>query len=132
MLSVIYQESHFGAQAASGAGARGIMQLMPATAEQIATETGFLTNFEASDLDVPYYNLELGSNYLARMLYVFEGNEYKALAAYNAGPGNVLNWASLTDDDPDLFLNTIRYLEPRVYIRNIVEIFNRYCLIYGQ
>ena len=108
------------------------MQLMPATAEQIATETGFLTNFEASDLDVPYYNLELGSNYLARMLYVFEGNEYKALAAYNAGPGNVLNWASLTDDDPDLFLNTIRYLEPRVYIRNIVEIFNRYCLIYGQ
>jgi len=132
LLSVIYQESHFGAQAASGAGARGIMQLMPATAEQIATETGFLTNFEASDLDVPYYNLELGSNYLARMLYVFDGNEYKALAAYNAGPGNVLNWASLTDDDPDLFLNTIRYLEPRVYIRNIVEIFNRYGLIYGQ
>jgi soluble lytic murein transglycosylase len=132
LLSVIYQESHFGAQAASGAGARGIMQLMPATAEQIATETGFLTNFEASDLDVPYYNLELGSNYLARMLYVFEGDHYKSLAAYNAGPGNVINWAQLTGEDPDVFLNTIRYLEPRVYIRNIVEIFNRYSLIYGQ
>ncbi len=132
LLSVIYQESHFGAQAASGVGARGIMQLMPATAEPIASETGFLTNFEASDLDVPYYNLELGSNYLARMLYVFEGDEYKALAAYNAGPGNVINWAKLTGEDPDVFLNTIRYLEPRVYIRNIVEIFNRYSLIYGQ
>ncbi len=132
LLSVIYQESHFGAQASSGIGARGIMQLMPATAEQIALETGFLTNFEAADLDVPYYNLELGSNYLARMLYVFEGNEYQALAAYNAGPGNVMNWAKLTDDDPDVFLNTIRYQETRVYIRNITEIFNRYSLIYGQ
>jgi len=81
---------------------------------------------------VPYYNLELGSNYLARMLYVFEGDYYQALAAYNAGPGNVMNWVKLTGDDSDVFLNTIRYLEPRVYIRNIVEIFNRYSLIYGQ
>jgi len=132
LLSVIYQESHFGAQAASGVGARGIMQLMPATAKQIASETGFLTNFEASDLDVPYYNLELGSNYLARMLYVFSGDTYQALAAYNAGPGNVMNWAALTGEDPDVFLNTIRYQETRVYLRNIVEIFNRYSLIYGQ
>ena len=132
LLSVIYQESHFGAQAASGVGARGIMQLMPSTAEPIANETGFLTNFEASDLDVPYYNLELGSNYLARMLYVFEGDYYKALTAYNAGPLNTMNWAKLTGNDPDVFLNTIRYQETRVYIRNIVEIFNRYSLIYGQ
>lgn len=132
ILSVIYQESHFGAHAASGAGARGIMQLLPSTAKTIAVETGFLPNFTASDLDVPYYNLELGSNYLARMLYVFDGNVYKALAAYNAGPGNVMSWANLSGDDPDVFLNTIRYQEPRVYVRNIVEIFNRYRLIYGQ
>ncbi len=132
ILSVIYQESHFGAHAASGAGARGIMQLLPSTAKTIAVETGFLPSFTASDLDVPYYNLELGSNYLARMLYVFDGNVYKALAAYNAGPGNVMSWANLSGDDPDVFLNTIRYQEPRVYVRNIVEIFNRYRLIYGQ
>ncbi len=132
LLSVIYQESHFGAQATSGVGARGIMQLMPATAQQIATETGFLPDFTASDLDVPYYNLEFGSNYLARMLYVFEGNDYLALAAYNAGPGNVMNWAKVAGQDPDVFLNTIRYLETRVYIRNITEIFNRYSLIYGN
>lgn len=132
LLSVIYQESHFGAQASSGSGARGIMQLMPATAQQIATETGFLTDFTADDLDIPYYNLELGSNYLSRMLYVFEGDHYQALAAYNAGPGNVINWANVSGEDPDVFLNTIRYQESRVYIRNIVEIFNRYSLIYGQ
>ena len=132
ILSVIYQESHFGVLASSVAGARGIMQLLPSTAEQIATETGFLTSFEASDLDVPYYNLELGSNNLARMLYVFEGDDYKALAAYNAGQRTTMNWAKLTGEDPDVFLNTIRYLETRVYIRNIVEIFHRYSLIYGQ
>ena len=132
LLSVIYQESHFGAQASSGSGARGIMQLMPTTAQQIASETGFLTDFTAADLDIPYYNLELGSNYLARMLYVFEGDHYQALAAYNAGPGNVINWVNVSGGDPDVFLNTIRYQESRVYIRNIVEIFNRYSLIYGQ
>ena len=132
LLSVIYQESHFGAQASSGSGARGIMQLMPSTAQQIATETGFLTDFTADDLDIPYYNLELGSNYLSRMLYVFEGDHYQALAAYNAGPGNVINWVNVSGEDPDVFLNAIRYLETRVYIRNIVEIFHRYSLIYGQ
>ena len=108
------------------------MQLMPSTAQQIADETGFLSDFSGSDLDVPYYNLELGSNYLARMMYVFDGDDYQALAAYNAGPGNVINWAKLAEDDPDVFLNTIRYQETRVYIRNITEIFNRYSLIYGQ
>jgi soluble lytic murein transglycosylase len=66
------------------------------------------------------------------MLYVFEGNDYLALAAYNAGPGNVMNWAKVAGEDPDVFLNTIRYLETRVYIRNITEIFNRYALIYGN
>jgi len=63
---------------------------------------------------------------------VFEGDEYQALAAYNAGPGNVINWANVSGEDPDVFLNTIRYQESRVYIRNIVEIFHRYSLIYGQ
>ena len=105
---------------------------MPSTAQQIADETGFLSDFSGSDLDVPYYNLELGSNYLARMMYVFDGDDYQALASYNAGPGNVINWAKLAEDDPDVFLNTIRYQETRVYIRNITEIFNRYSLIYGQ
>lgn len=132
LLSVIHQESRFGAHAASGAGARGIMQLMPSTASVIANETGFLSEFTASDLDVPYYNLELGSNYLARMVYVFEGDYYKALAAYNAGPGNVMSWANLSGDDPDVLLNFIRYQEPRIYLRSIVEIFNRYRLIYGD
>ena len=132
IFSLIYQESHFGAHAFSSAGASGLMQLMPATAAQIASETGYPPNYTQDDLRVPYYNLELGSNYLARQLYVFDGDAYLALAAYNGGPGNTLRWKELVGDDPDVFLNSIRYLETRTYLRRIVEIYNIYSLIYGN
>lgn len=132
IFSLIYQESRFGAHAFSSAGASGLMQLMPATAEQIANETGFPPNYKPSDLGVPYYNLELGTNYLARQLFVFDGDLYYALAAYNGGPGNTLRWKELTSDDPDLFLNSVRYLETRTYLRRIVEIYHIYSLIYGN
>lgn len=133
LFSVIHQESRFGTQAVSTAGARGLMQLMPVTAEQIATETGFLTEFSADDLDVPFYNLELGANYLARQLFVFGGDPYLALAAYNAGPGNVMRWQELSKNaDQDLFLSTIRFLETRVYVRRITEIHNLYRMIYAK
>ncbi len=133
LLSVIHQESRFGTQAVSTAGARGLMQLMPATAEQIASETGFLSDFTADDLDVPFYNLELGANYLARQFFVFGGDPYLALAAYNAGPGSVMRWQELSKDaDQDLFLSTIRFLETRVYVRRITEIHNLYRMIYGH
>ena len=133
LLSVIHQESRFGTQAVSTAGARGLMQLMPATADQIASETGFLSDFSADDLDVPFYNIELGTNYLARQLFVFEGDSYLALAAYNAGPGSVMRWQALSENnDQDLFLSTIRFLETRVYVRRIVEIHNLYRMIYAK
>lgn len=132
LYSLIYQESRFAVQVQSSAGARGLMQLMPATAQQIASETGFLSNFEAADLDVPYYNLELGTNYLARQLYVFDGDTYSALAAYNSGPGNVMRWKESIGEDPDVFLNAIRYLETRTYLRRIEEIYHQYSLIYGR
>ena len=132
IFSLIYQESRFAAHAYSSAGASGLMQLMPGTAEQIASETGYPPNYMPSDLGVPYYNLELGTNYLARQLFVFDGDLYYALAAYNGGPGNTLRWKDLTSDDPDLFLNSVRYLETRTYLRRIVEIYHIYSLIYGN
>ena len=132
IMSLIYQESRFGAHAYSSAGANGLMQLMPATAAQIASETGYPPDYTQDDLSVPYYNLELGSNYLARQFFVFDGDMYLALASYNSGPGNTLNWKALVGDDPDVFLNSIRYLETRTYLRRIVEIYNIYSLIYGN
>lgn len=132
IYSLIYQESRFAAHAYSSAGASGLMQLMPATAAQIASETGYPPNYSQTDLAVPSYNLELGTNYLARQLYVFEGDYYHALAAYNAGPGNTLQWKEITGEDADVFLNSISYLETRTYLRRLVEIFHLYTIIYGN
>ena len=132
VLSLIHQESHFEGHALSTAGASGLMQIMPDTGRQIAIETGFLPDFSAEDLAVPFYNLELGSNYLARQLLVFEGDTYAALAAYNAGPGNAINWQKDAAGDPDLFLGRVRYQETREYIRRIVEIFAIYSVLYTR
>ncbi len=130
LFSVIYQESRFQAYVKSSAGAQGLMQLMPATAAQIASEINYPPNFSEEDLVVPLYNLMLGTNYLSRQLYVFDGDIYAALAAYNSGPGNALKWKEIAGDDPDLFLGSVRYLESRDYIRSIAEIFAQYVRIY--
>jgi soluble lytic murein transglycosylase len=132
IFSLIYQESRFGTYASSSAGASGLMQLMPATAAEIAGQIGFPPDYTQADLGVPYYNLELGSNYLARQLYGFDGDLYLSLAAYNGGPWNTLQWQNLVGDDPDVFLNSIRLLETRTYLRRIVEIYHIYSLIYGR
>jgi soluble lytic murein transglycosylase len=130
LFSVIYQESRFQAYVQSSAGAQGLMQLMPATAAQIASEINYPPNFSEEDLAVPLYNLMLGTNYLSRQLYVFDGDIYAALAAYNSGPGNALAWKEIAGDHPDLLLGSVRYLESRDYIRSIDEIFAQYVRIY--
>ena len=71
----------------SPVGARGLMQLMPATAKQVAK--AIKVAFSPSKLDDPDYNVRLGSTYLGDMIDNFEGSYVMALAAYNAGPGRV-------------------------------------------
>jgi soluble lytic murein transglycosylase len=87
VASVIYQESKFDADAESDSGAIGLMQLLPETAEGIATRTGG-SAFEPSDLLDPEINVRYGSWYLRHLLDKY-GSTEKALAAYNGGQGNV-------------------------------------------
>ncbi|MCB0119401.1 MAG: hypothetical protein KDD72_10255, partial [Anaerolineales bacterium] len=62
---------------------------------------------------------------------LLQGDLYATLAAYNGGPGNAIEWKSLAGDDPDLFLESVRFEETRNYIRNIYEIYLVYRRLYS-
>jgi soluble lytic murein transglycosylase len=126
VLSVIRQESTFDERAISGAGARGMMQLMPETAQRVA-DTLDLSYSRARLLSDPDYNIRLGSTYLARMLDRFDGTVPLALAAYNAGPHRVSRWirefGDPRTDDIDMidWIETIPFSETRNYVQRVME-----------
>ncbi len=132
LFSLIRQESMFNPLAGSSAGARGLMQLMPATGAEIAGQLGWPANYSDGDLWRAIINIRLGSRYLARQRDYFDGDLFSALAAYNAGPGNVQIWRDLAGGDPDLFLEIIRFEETRNYLTQIVEFNHIYQIIYNS
>ena len=133
LLSVMRQESSYEGFIESSAGARGLMQIIPSTGAQLATDLQWPENYTVDDLDRPYVSLVFGANYLRRQRGLFEGDIFAMLAAYNGGPGNTLAWMDLAPgDDPDLFLEVIRIEETRNYIRLINEIHSVYKWLYGE
>ena len=132
IFSIVRQESAFESFASSSANARGLMQIVPATGSELATELDWPENYSNSDLYRPNVSLAFGTHYLAKWRDYFGGDLYAALAAYNGGPGNAIEWKKLAQDDPDLFLEVIRFDETRDYIRRIYEIFNIYRRIYDR
>ena len=131
MFSLIRQESLFEGFVSSSAGAHGLMQIIPATGEQIASELGWPPVYDQTDLYRPIVSVRFGSYYLSRNRDLLDGNWYAALAAYNAGPGNAIAWRDLAGNDPDLLLEIIRFEETRNYIRFIYEIFSTYRTLYS-
>lgn len=121
LLAVARQESAFNASIASPAGARGLMQLMPATAKEIARKKG-VPYGGVGDLDRPAVNVRLGSSYYRRMLDQFDDNRILATAAYNAGPGRVRQWLDDTDGNLpfDVWIETIPFKETRNYVQNVL------------
>ena len=131
VFSVIRQESLFEGFVRSNAGAHGLMQIIAPTGAQIASELGKPINYTEEDLYRPYVSVLFGTHYLAKNRTSLNGDLYATLAAYNGGPGNAVAWKELSGDDPDLFLESIRFEETRNYIRNIYEIFIIYRRLYG-
>jgi len=85
VLGITRQESSFDPMARSGVGARGMMQLMPATAASVARKTG--VSYSVDRLYEPEYNMRLGSTFLGGLVNTFSGSYVMAIAGYNAGPG---------------------------------------------
>jgi soluble lytic murein transglycosylase len=114
IAAVIYAESRFRDQE-SHAGARGLMQITPQTARVIERLSGG-TTFVTSDLSDPDINIRYGSYYLRHLLDRYDGNVIAALAAYNAGTGNVDNWGGR-----GLGLGDIRFPETRAYVEEVLD-----------
>jgi soluble lytic murein transglycosylase len=119
IAAVIYAESRFHDQE-SHAGALGLMQITPATAHLIERLSGGST-FVTSDLSDPEINISYGSYYLRYLLDRYNGNEIAALAAYNAGSGNVDQWGGA-----DLQLSDIGFPETRAYVEEVLDKRNEY------
>jgi soluble lytic murein transglycosylase len=126
IAGVIYVESRFRDQT-SHAGAKGLMQILPSTADYIARKSGG-TAFEQGDLATPQINIAYGSWYLRYLLQHYHGNELLALAAYNAGEGKVDEWyrdSSARGEDFEVATH-IPFPETRSYVGSVLEVRGRY------
>ena len=119
VYGIIRRESAFNPQARSPVGARGLMQLMPATAKQVSKQLK-LRAPSRQDLYTPSFNINLGSKYIGDMLNKFNGHRALASAAYNAGPHRVNAWLPEKNELPaDVWVDTIPFTETREYVRAI-------------
>jgi len=119
ICGVIATESRFDADAESEKGAKGLMQIMPETGEWIAGKIG-MEEFAEEMLDEPDVNIEMGTWYLNYLMGRFDGEADVAIAAYNAGHGNVEKWLSETQYSADgRTLAAIPFEETRNYVKKV-------------
>lgn len=132
LMSLARQESALDVQARSPVGARGIMQIMPATAKYTARKFGIPYKVPSELHDVKK-NIEIGSQYLSYLLDQYDGNRIYALAAYNAGPHRVKRWRKNSDQKLDVFafIEAIPFRETRGYVQNILMFESYYRFLSG-
>ncbi len=125
IYAITRTESRFQTDAVSSSGAKGLMQLMPATAKETAKKIG--VSYSATKLTTdPEYNAQLGSSYLASQLSTYDGSLLLAAAAYNAGAGNANKWISAYGDpraanvDPVVWVELIPFQETRKYVQRVL------------
>ena len=127
-IAIARQESAFKPEAVSSVGARGLMQLMPATATATSKKYG-LPLPQVSELSDPATNIALGTAYLSEMYNRFGQSRALASAAYNAGPSRVNSWLKERGHLPlDAWIETIPFAETRNYVQNVLA----FRVIYGQ
>ena len=125
IAGVIYAETKFDARP-SPAGAQGLMQILPQTAEFLAHKSG-ATTFTVADLGTPQVNIAYGSYYLRYLLDHYNGKTVLALAAYNGGIGNVDRWvADARQHDRQMTIGAIPFPETRAYVQRVLHAQRQY------
>jgi soluble lytic murein transglycosylase len=130
VYAVVRQESLFEGFVTSYADARGLMQVIPPTGQEIANKLGWPPTYSSEDLYRPLVSVRFGTYYLSEQRERFDGDLFATLSAYNAGAGNTFVWKALVPDDTDLFLEIIRFDQPQRYIQSIYEIYDIYRNLY--
>ncbi len=131
IAAVIYAETKFDPRT-SPAGAEGLMQIEPATAEFLAKLSGGY-RFRTSDLATPSVNVAYGSYYLRYLLDHYSGNEMLAVAAYNGGLANVDSWvARARAEGKSLAVDEIPFGETRAYVQRVLQAQREYRALYGH
>lgn len=135
IFAMMRQESEFGSRANSRVGAKGLLQVMPATANFISKDNS-LFNRTKNRLYEPEFNMALGQIYIEKLIgeKYTDGNLLMMLAAYNGGPGSLINWKSRVDyqNDPLLFIESISFFETRHFIERVMTNLWIYRLRLGQ
>jgi soluble lytic murein transglycosylase len=129
VVSLIRQESRFEPKIESVVGALGLMQVMPDTADWIASQDDSINEFTLTD---PHDSIKLGTWYLDFTHREYDNNSLLAIASYNAGPGSVANWLDRFGfSDPDLFVEQIPFPETKGYVESVFSNYWNYLRIYN-
>ncbi len=131
VTAVIREESKFMPKSESSAGARGVMQLMPETAEWAAEKLG-LKSYSTDQLYEPQTNIMLGSWYLSNLSKQFNNNLVLVLAAYNGGRGRVQEWLDKGEIGPQGRIDKIPIRETREYVKKVLDSYGKYKELYPK
>lgn len=132
VAAIIRQESQFRAEAISPAGARGLMQVMPATGAW-AARLNNISGFDREKLFESATAIDIGTWYLSYLMKRFKGDRLLVAAAYNAGPDPVASWIAknVYSADRDAFVESIPYSETRGYVKKVLRNYEEYKRLYG-
>ncbi|HZO83316.1 MAG TPA: transglycosylase SLT domain-containing protein [Candidatus Binataceae bacterium] len=128
VLALVRQESLFNPQARSVSDARGLMQLMAATAARVGPSAGVVP--ASLDLYDPALSVRIGTTYLKDLFEMFGGDPFRAVAAYNAGEHAVQGWNAKFPGDDDQWVENIGYRETREYVKKVIGGLREYQILY--
>ena len=129
VYAVMREESGYRPRVLSVSGARGLLQLMPETAERVAASEQ-MHGFSIDDLFVPRVNIRLGSAYLRQLVARFPGRPSAAIGSYNAGPHAVARWLDGNTDSDDEWVEAIPYEQTRNYVKRVLRSAHAYRVLY--